>query len=105
MPSHPPSTDARASLAQPSQYSSPLECTSHLGFSLVAVRNSMIHSNPTIHLPSTNAYHEAKQLGLWYVELLLLNRFQYMEKYASRLTSVQRPGGTELVPWARSVTN
>ena len=34
MPSHPPSTDARASLAQPSQSSSSLECTSHLGFSL-----------------------------------------------------------------------
>ena len=34
MPDHPPSTDARASLAQPSQSSSPLECTSHLGFSL-----------------------------------------------------------------------
>ena len=36
MPNHPPSTDERASLAQPSQSSSPLECTSHLGFSLVA---------------------------------------------------------------------
>ena len=32
---HSPSTDERASLAQPSQSSSPLECTSHLGFSLV----------------------------------------------------------------------
>ena len=35
MPDHSPSTDERASLAQPSQSSSPLECTSHLGFSLV----------------------------------------------------------------------
>ena len=34
MPSHPPSTDERASLAQPSQSSSSPECTSHLGFSL-----------------------------------------------------------------------
>ena len=34
MPDHLPSTDERASLAQPSQSSSPLECTSHLGFSL-----------------------------------------------------------------------
>ena len=33
MPDHSPSTDERASLAQPSQSSSPLECTSHLGFS------------------------------------------------------------------------
>ena len=37
MPDHSPSTDERASLAQPSQSSSPLECTSHLGFSLVLV--------------------------------------------------------------------
>ena len=35
MPDHSPSTDDRASLAQPSQSSSPLECTSHLGSSLV----------------------------------------------------------------------
>ena len=35
MPDHSPSTDERASLAQLSQSSSPLECTSHLGFSLV----------------------------------------------------------------------
>ena len=34
MPDHSPSTDERASLAQPSQSSSPLECTSHLGYSL-----------------------------------------------------------------------
>ena len=34
MPDHSPSTDERASLAQPSQSSSSLECTSHLDFSL-----------------------------------------------------------------------
>ena len=38
VPDHSPSTDERASLAQPSQFSSPLECTSHLGFSLVYTR-------------------------------------------------------------------
>ena len=37
VPDHSPSTDERASLAQPSQFSSPLECTSHLGFSLASV--------------------------------------------------------------------
>ena len=35
VPDHSPSTDERASLVQPSQSSSSLECTSHLGFSLV----------------------------------------------------------------------
>ena len=34
MPDHSPSTDERASLAQLSQSSLPLECTSHLGFGL-----------------------------------------------------------------------
>ena len=42
MPDHSPSTDERASLAQPSQSSSPLECTSHLGFSLVRYRRPVI---------------------------------------------------------------
>ena len=41
MPDHSPSTDERASLAQPSQSSSSLECTSHLGFSLVLQRRVM----------------------------------------------------------------
>ena len=40
MTDHSPSTDERASLAQPSQSSSPLECTSHLGFSLDALFNN-----------------------------------------------------------------
>ena len=43
MPDHSPSTDERASLAQPSQSSSPLECTSHLGYSLVL--NAMMLAN------------------------------------------------------------
>ena len=34
VPDHSPNTDERASLAQPTQSSSPLECTSYLGFSL-----------------------------------------------------------------------
>ena len=37
MPDHSPSTDERASLAQLSQSSLPLECTSHLGFGLGSV--------------------------------------------------------------------
>ena len=37
MPDHTPSTDERASLAQPSQSSSSLECTSHLGLGLAIV--------------------------------------------------------------------
>ena len=42
-----PSTDERGSLAQQSQSSSPLECTSHLGFSLVH-RNDIKLSCPAL---------------------------------------------------------
>ena len=47
MPDHSPSTDERAALAQPSQSSSPLECTSHLGFSLVCPTRVGVHRIPT----------------------------------------------------------
>ena len=77
----------------------------HGPHALVDIRNSMIHPNPTFHHPSIDATHEAKQLGLWYVELMLLKRFQHMGKYSSQLTPVQTPGDTEIVPWAGSTTN
>ena len=71
---------------------------------LVAIRNSMVHSNATVQPKSIDDYYEAKQLGLWYTELLLLKRFNYSGEYASRLVAVQTPGATELVPWARNAT-
>ena len=72
----------------------------HGPHTLVAIRNSMVHAQDKIGLPSIDAHHEAKQLGLLYVELLLLKMFKYTGGYASRLTGVQRAGDTELVPWA-----
>ena len=77
----------------------------HGPHTLVNIRNSMVHPNPTIHLPSVDAYYEAKRLGLWYGELMLLKRFQYTGEYASQLTPLQTPGRTEHVPWARNNTN
>ena len=76
----------------------------HGPHALVDIRNSMIHPNPTFCHPSIDASHDAKQLGLWYIELMLLKRFHYMGEYASRLTPVHRPGDTEPVPWAGSIT-
>ena len=72
----------------------------HGPHTLAEIRNSIVHANAKLGQPSIDAYHEAKQLGLWYVELLLLRMFKYSGKYASRLTEVQRAGATELVPWA-----
>ena len=73
----------------------------HGPHALVEIRNSIVHANPKLQLDSIDVYHEAKQLGLWYVELLLLRRFKYTGEYASRLTDVQRAGATEPVPWAK----
>ena len=75
----------------------------HGPHTLAEIRNSIVHSNAKLGLHSIDAYHEAKQLGLWYVELLLLKMFKYTGEYASRLTDVQRAGATEPVPWAHGV--
>ena len=71
----------------------------HGPHSLVTIRNDMVHSDvkhPNIPL---DVYHEARELGLWYLELMLLQRFGYVGEYANRLTPVQRAGATEPVPW------
>ena len=72
----------------------------HGPHTLARIRNSIVHAHADLGQPSIGAYPEAKQLGLWYVELLLLKMFKYTGKYASRLTDVQQAGATELVPWA-----
>ena len=68
---------------------------------IVELRNSLTHAKSKHSNASIDAYYQAKQLGLWYVELLLLKLFGYTGRHASRLTPVQRPGDTELVPWAK----
>ena len=72
----------------------------HGPHTLVKLRNSWSHADSDHSSGSVKAYYQAKQLGLWYVELLLLRMFKYMGKYASRLSDVQKPGKTEPVPWA-----
>ena len=76
----------------------------HGPHALVEIRNSMVHPNAILQSISMDAYHEAKQLGLWYTKLLLLSRFNYSGVYAPRLVPVQRSGATELVPWASGAT-
>ena len=47
------------------------------------------------------AYFEARDLGQWYVELLLLKLFDYDGKYANRLTyNYEQHWTPENVPWA-----
>ena len=75
------------------------ESWKHGPHALVEIRNDMVHSNVKYTNIPIDAYHEAQQLGLRYLELMLLQRFGYMGEYANRLTPVQRPGATEPVPW------
>ena len=72
----------------------------HGPHTLVAIRNSMVHPDAKVDISSMDEYYEAKQLGLWYIELLLLRMIEYKGEYASRLVDVQRAGKTELVPWS-----
>ena len=73
----------------------------HGPHALIKIRNSLVHADNKLGLISIDAYFEAKQLGLWYLELLLLHSFGYEGEYASRLKPVQKAGETELVPWAK----
>ena len=71
----------------------------HGPHALVEIRNDMVHPNTKHTNIPIDAYHEARELGLWYLELMLLHKYGYMGQYANRLTPVQRPGATEAVPW------
>ena len=75
------------------------KCWKHGPHALVEIRNDMVHSNAKHTNIPIDAYHEAQQLGLWYLELMLLQRFGYVGEYANRLTPVQKAGATEAVPW------
>ena len=51
---------------------------------------------------SFEAYRQARELGLWYIELLLLELFEYSGLYSNRLTR-KWTGDVETVPWASPV--
>ena len=67
---------------------------------LVAIRDDFAH--PEMREWDSKVYWHAKQLGLWYAELLLLERFGYRGVYSNRLTR-ERRGEVETVPWASHV--
>ena len=50
-------------------------------------------------MPPGDIYFQARKLGLWYVELMLLNRFGYAGQYGNRLAQ-EWQGQVERVPWA-----
>ncbi len=67
---------------------------------LAYIRNDLVHSRMDRYM-SPEAYMQARELGLWYVELLLLRLIDYKGQYANRITYMYKDRKEpELVPWA-----
>ena len=75
----------------------------HGPHAIVEIRDDLIHHKMEYGVLSGDIYHEARELGLWYVEMLLLKLFDYQGEYSNRLTQKWR-GQVELVPWAQTST-
>ena len=66
---------------------------------LVSARNNLVHAHTDRNL-SLDALLEARNLGQWYAELLLLKKFEYQGCYANRMTYIYKgKWRTEEVPW------
>ena len=69
---------------------------------LSEIRNDLVHSEMRTNV-SSEAYFEARDLGQWYVELLLLRLFGYEGPYANRLAyKYDGRWEPEVVPWVES---
>ena len=78
--------------------SSPL---THGPHALVAIRNDLVHSDPKLGPLSADTYAEARNLGQWYIELLLLHLFGYSGRYYNRLRDKEGyTAAVDDVPWA-----
>ena len=62
------------------------------------IRNDIVHSKKKIENFEDYLF-EASDLGLWYLELVLLAIFSYQGCYCNRLPIYQQNGDTEPVPW------
>jgi hypothetical protein len=71
---------------------------------LTEIRNALVHSNPKkrrkVLGASAEVRHDASDLSLWYLELVLLRIFGYQGEYADRLVrGVYRGGEIRSVSW------
>ena len=70
---------------------------------LSEIRNDLVHAKMRTNV-CLEAYLEARDLGQWYVELLLLRLFEYTGQYANRLAyEYEGRWKPEIVPWAQLV--
>lgn len=66
---------------------------------LVKIRNDLVHPEKKLGTISLSAISQARSLGQWYIELMLLKLFDYQGSYWNRLTLE-----LERVPWAEGDT-
>ena len=66
---------------------------------IIQIRNDLIHAKKKYDALSAEAQMDALRLGLWYIELILLRKFEYRGRYVNRLR-VAGENAFENVPWA-----
>jgi hypothetical protein len=72
---------------------------------LTEVRNALVHSKPAKRKRVFDEHqaivHEASDLSLWYLELVILNKSAYLGRYSNRVAGARWRGEeVEPVPWA-----
>ena len=65
---------------------------------IAELRNDLVHAKKT-HGDNAEAQMDALRLGQWYIELILLKKFDYHGRYRNRLT-IDGESPFEKVPWA-----
>jgi hypothetical protein len=66
---------------------------------LTEIRNEITHAKKKYNLFFSTKF-DAADLGLWYLELVLLAMCGYQGHYENRLLKVRQNGETEVVPWS-----
>lgn len=65
---------------------------------ITRIRNDLVHAERKFSGVRPEAQLEARELALWYIELLLLNRFQYTGRYKVR-SAIATDTAYASVPW------
>ena len=73
----------------------------HGPHALTELRNDMIHAHQRYGEVPSEVYFEAKNLGLWYVEMILLKHTGHDGLYGNRLNIRRSVGEVERVPWSQ----
>ena len=69
---------------------------------IVQIRNDLIHPEKKYNPISAEAQIDAIRLSLWYIELILLRKFEYYGRYMNRLRN-SGEDAYEDVPWVKRV--